>query len=511
GVAFGLSDFWQRHPTALEIEGMTREVAKVTLWLWSPDAPPMDVRHYDTRGHSLNATYEDHEEGHSTPLGVARTSELTLALLANTPSREQFAKSAQAHQQRPLLVCAPSYYHNLRAFGLWSLPDRGTPAKARLEEELDQAVAFYQKETEQRQWFGFWNYGDFMHSYDRVRHTWRYDVGGFAWANSELVPDLWLWYFFLRSGRADVFKMAEAMTRHTGEVDVHHIGPFAGLGSRHNVSHWGCGSKEARISQAGLRRMFFYLTADERVGDLMRAEVDSDFATVATDPLRKILPKSVYPTHARVGPDWFSFVSNWLVEWERTGDVRYRDKIITGMKCIAAMPRGLFTGAAFGYDPKTSKLFMLDDKVPGDSHLVSIFGGAELCFELAALIDEPEWDRAWLQYCELYNVPGSDRARTLGGDGGGKNGSFSEWHARLTAYVGWRRKDLRLVRRAWEEFFKGQGQSDDQRYPLKPKRVQGPDVLLPIDEISWISTNEISQWSLNAIELLELAGDVLPA
>ena len=40
------------------------------------------------------------------------------------------------------------------------------------------------------------------------------------------------------------------MTRHTAEVDVYHIGPNAGLGSRHNVSHWGCGAKEARISQA---------------------------------------------------------------------------------------------------------------------------------------------------------------------------------------------------------------------------------------------------------------------
>ena len=44
---------------------------------------------------------------------------------------------------------------------------------------------------------------------------------------------------FLRTGRADIWRMAEAMTRHTAEVDVYHIGPNAGLGSRHNVSHWG--------------------------------------------------------------------------------------------------------------------------------------------------------------------------------------------------------------------------------------------------------------------------------
>lgn len=25
-----------------------------------------------------------------------------------------------------------------------------------------------------------------MHTYDQTRHTWRYDVGGFAWDNGEL-------------------------------------------------------------------------------------------------------------------------------------------------------------------------------------------------------------------------------------------------------------------------------------------------------------------------------------
>ena len=69
-----------------------------------------------------------------------------------------------------------------------------------------------------------------MHSYDDERHVWRYDLGGMAWDNTELGTDMWLWYSFLRTGRADVFRMAEAMTRHTNEVDCYHLGRFAGLG-----------------------------------------------------------------------------------------------------------------------------------------------------------------------------------------------------------------------------------------------------------------------------------------
>ena len=75
-----------------------------------------------------------------------------------------------------------------------------------------------------------------------------------AWDNSELGTDSWLWYSFLRTGRADIFRLAEAMTRQTGEVDTYHFGPMAGLGTRHGVIPWGDGAKEARIGQAAFRR-----------------------------------------------------------------------------------------------------------------------------------------------------------------------------------------------------------------------------------------------------------------
>jgi hypothetical protein len=36
-------------------------------------------------------------------------------------------------------------------------------------------------------------------------------------------------------------------------------------------------------------------------------------------------------------------------------------------------------------------------------------------------------------------------------------------------------------------------------------------VLNPIDEASWVSTNDAAQWSLAAMQNLALAGDALPA
>ncbi|MEE7560805.1 Tat pathway signal sequence domain protein, partial [Xanthomonas sp. Kuri4-2] len=175
--------------------------------------------------------------------------------------------------------------HAAGAFGpQWSPAPAANAAAQALETQLAWYFHFYRQEVEQRRWYGFWDYGDVMHSYDGDRHVWRYDVGGYAWDNSELSTDLWLWYYFLRSGRQDVFRMAEAMTRHTGEVDVHHLGRFAPLGSRHNVRHWGDSAKQLRISTAANRRFLYYLTADERTGELLREQVE------ALRTLQRVLP-----------------------------------------------------------------------------------------------------------------------------------------------------------------------------------------------------------------------------
>ncbi len=65
------------------------------------------------------------------------------------------------------------------------------------------------------------------------------------------------------------------MVRHTGEVDVYHLGKWAGLGTRHGVQHFADSAKQQRIANTTYRRFYYFLTADERVGDLMHANVDS--------------------------------------------------------------------------------------------------------------------------------------------------------------------------------------------------------------------------------------------
>jgi len=521
GVAFGLRDFWQRFPTQLDVRGATGEAAEVTLWMWSPDAPAMDLRFYhdglgmDTHDKQLNGgleiTYEDFEPGFGTCSGVARTSELTLWALSSTPARESLLAMADAVRLPPQLACRPAHIHSTGVFGgaIWNLPDRSTPAKQRIEEMLDSHVGYYLQQVGQRCWYGFWNYGDVMHTYDSARHVWRYDVGGYGWDNSELSTDLWLWYAYLRSGRADIFRMAEAMTRHTGEVDVYHSGRFAGLGTRHGVQHWGDSAKQLRISTAIYRRPYYYLTADERVGDLLREVVHADAKLAEFNPRRKLSNQPGDPHQATigVGTDWGSAASNWLTEWERTNDPQPRAWLENAMKVIGGNPLGFFAGG-FGYEPAAKKLVPLKDAKISVSHLSAVFGLVEVCAELIQLLDVPEFDRAWLQYCTLYNASSEEQAAALGEKLTGTN--LIGAHSRLTAYAAWRKNDPKLAARAWREFLEGDAWNREHRGPEKPVRIEGPAVLKPVDEIATLNTNDAAQRGLAAIQNLSLIGEQCP-
>jgi hypothetical protein len=524
GLAVSVENFWHSHPASLEVQGAAGEVAQLQVWLWSPDGPLMDMRHYDIRGHGHvngdSGSYEDYEPAGATPMGVARTSELTLFPTANTPPRAVTVAQAAVGSQPPLLTVSPQHLHSVRAFGLWSLPDRSTPFKKQIEDQLEATVDFYKKQIDQHHWYGYWNFGDVMHGYDPRRHQWRYDVGGYAWDNSELGSVLWLWYSYVRTGRADVFRMAEAMARHTADVDTHQFGPFAGLGSRHNVMHWGDSAKEARVSQAAHSRFLYYLTTDERTGDTLTLSANVDDIASRLDPMRKAQPKSAeeskYPGRIRVGPDWLAFAGNWMTAWERTNDPKWRDKIMAGVNSMAAMPYWMRTGRnlVMGYDPATGKLYQVNDQ-PGAYNLPTIQGGAEVAFELTDLLDDPTWTKMWLQYCRLGTAPADVllRDKETGKEGadasliGEQGGANSQGTPRLAAYAYYKTKNPAFAQKAMVALAGPRGLMN----VTKQRRIEGPETLNPVDEAPGMSTNDAAQSSLMMIQILELCADQIPA
>ena len=469
GLGVCLKDFWQSYPSTIEVSRARSREAELTMWLWSPEAEAMNLCHYDTIAHDLQASYEDVQEGMSTPYGIARTSTLTLMVYDGYPGKDAIALSAQALAADARLLPTPAYLHEKQAFGIWSLPKDPSD---RVEQRLEAFIKAYQGYIEKYKWYGFWNYGDVMHTYDDERQEWRYDVGGFAWDNTELATPMWLWYNFLRTGRGDIWRMAEAMTRHCSEVDTYHIGPFAPLGSRHNVTHWGCGAKEARISQAAFDRFYYYLTTDERTGDLMREQTDADTLLYHLDPMRLAEPRSQYPCQAparlRIGPDWLAYAGNWMTEWERFGTTKYRDKIRTGLQSIAALPDGIFTGnLAKGYDPATGKIsYDGDPSVRSTNHLMTIMGGFEVMNELMPLVRDDRFAGTWLDFARRYKQMSLDIRKSR----------FPV--RRLEAYAAWMDRDPQRTATVWDALW----QHGD----------------------STSNTNDAALWSLDAIYMQEV-------
>lgn len=511
GLGFGMRDFWQQYPRALDITSAAGDTATVTLWSWSPHAEAMDLRPYDDGGHGLGLAYEDDRTGWGEPTGVSRSTDMQLWAFDATPSRDRIADLAGLLTTRPQVVASPAVYDAARVFGRWSLPNRSTPALARLEDSIEASIDFYANQVDQRRWYGFWDFGDVMHTYDVDRHEWRYDVGGYAWDNAELGTDAMLWYAFLRSGKPKAFHLARAMTQHVAEVDTYHAGPYAGLGSRHNVLHWGDGAKEARVSESYTKRFLYYLTADELVGDWMRSALQADQTLLTQPPLREYFPTpDAAPTWLRIGPDWYALVSNWLTEWERTGDTKWRDLIITGMRDIARFPAGLFTGdhgGAVGFNPATGRLTNLDKgDFKGGYNLSMAFCGDQIMFETVELVDVPEFRKTLVEFARYVQAPSNEKIEHYGHDFNPQ--VFKTIYSRVTAWAGDQLDDRDIRKRGWDKLM-----SDPAGQPWpEPERVSGTAVLTPVDEIPAgdFGTNDAAQRNLAIIELIAIAPEEAP-
>ena len=122
--------------------------------------------------------------------------------------------------------------------------------------------------------------------------------------------------------------------------------------------------------------------------------------------------------------------------------------------------------------------------------------------EITPLIDLPEWNDAWLNYCQYLQAPRNEQQAAIGGV---VNSGMGPDFSKMTAWAAWKLDDPKLATRAWDHFL-----ARGRRDPFTSVKINDANVPAAIDEIRNVSTNSTSQWSLNAIELLELVGNDIP-
>ncbi len=531
-VMIGIRDFWEKYPGGISVSGLSGNIARAQIWFYTPEAVSFDFRHYAHRGYN-QVCYEGYDYKGADPDGIAVSSECAIALRGEMiPEDETLIDFADNVNHPPVYIADPEYYHDMRAFGYWSLPKEDTEMEKWLEDQLESAFSFYQKEVDQRNWYGLFNYGDFMHTYDRLRHQWKYDVGGYAWDNTELVPTLWLWNYFLRTGRADVFRLAEKLSRHASEVDVYHFGKYKGLGSRHNVRHWGCPCKEARIAMAAHHRVFYYLTGDRRLEDIFEELKDNENSFLNKDPLGDFYEKEnmKHPSHARSGPDWSSLVSNWMTQWERKCDTRYREKIVTGIMDIEKAPLRLASGPDFEFDPADVHLYYIGERTTGGTHLQVCMGAPTVWMETADLLEMPVFNQMLVELGRFALLPRKEQIEECNNLIKEREYTFPFMFSGLGAYAagniikgncsgvelgkGVLEKDHekeghRCAKRTWQALLASLiGENNAEGF--LEKKIPDAGNLSELTEIPWISTNFTAQWCLNVIIALEFIRSDLP-
>ena len=103
-------------------------------------------------------------------------------------------------------------------------------------------VEWMERQIRLGRWYGFFDYGDALVSWDEAGGDWRF-TGRWGWCNSEWDPRHGVWIEYLRTGEPEWFDLAEAMTRHSVDVDTCHWHPFrpyfVGGCYRHSVDHFG--------------------------------------------------------------------------------------------------------------------------------------------------------------------------------------------------------------------------------------------------------------------------------
>lgn len=507
GILLGIRDFWQKYPSGLEVTNLADDNASCTAWFYSPEAKSFDFRHYDTRSYQMTS-YEGFPWFGASPEGIAVTSECTLSVTSSLIKEGELRAFADHIEKPAVYVESPESYHKKRAFGYWSLPERKTESDSFLENQLDQLFDFYKNEIEARKWYGLFDYGDVMHTYDPIRHCWRYDMGGFAWQNTELVPTYWLWLYFLRTGREDVFTVAEAMSRHCSEVDFYHFGPMAGIGSRHNVRHWGCSCKEPRVSMAGHHRVYYYLTGDARIGDAMADAKDADLSLKNVTYFKQNDEKGGHVV-IRSGPDWTSFLSNWMTQYERTLDPYYLEKIRQGIKDVSEMPFGLASGPSYRYEENGHLIYEGEDEKSPNMHLQICMGGPEVWWELADMLGDETLRKLLSVYGGFYYLTPEQKKEKTHGLIEKRPFAFPWFASDIGAYAAFFTKDKSLAKTVWKNLLNALIKIGDEA-GFTPVCYATDDQKKAHMEILWIKTNFAAQWGLNTITTLELLRDALP-
>jgi hypothetical protein len=241
GVSVGVRHFTKAYPKELTVDVADQQLR---AYAWSASAQPMNF----ARGSSE----EDGDMVDNFAQGLTKTTEAVYRFHDADADPAKVQRSLDYVLDPSVAHAPPSWYAKSRAYG------RLAPKSddfAAFERGMDYKFQWWRFNQQWEPWYGAFTYGDGKNYY--FRNRW------FEFSNNEPAQDHMWWRQFMRTGKREYALAAEAMSRHTMDVDNTHWpapsdyrgdsnsaldwwnakedppgSPYVGMGRRHGDQHW---------------------------------------------------------------------------------------------------------------------------------------------------------------------------------------------------------------------------------------------------------------------------------
>ena len=313
GISMGIKNFLKEYPKEITFD-MNGQHA--IAYLWSPNADPM----------SFERASLDIDEGMIANFaeGVTKTSEVVINFHKGGLKTDEMKKTMQYFLDPPVPHADPETYSKSGAYGHFApRSEKHIDYERSIDYKFD--WQFFNQNWEP--WYGMFDYGDQKNIF--FRDDW------IRWENNEPAIDFMHWLQFMRTGEPKYYHAAEAMSRHTMDVDnVHwptapkYYGdtndaidfwkieatnetkgtPYLGIGRRHATQHW-TALLSAHVWLEGWIASY-NLTGYHRGLDIARLTADSHI-------------KRLWGEHGLTGRRLYLTVWNLVEAWDATKDPRY--------------------------------------------------------------------------------------------------------------------------------------------------------------------------------------------
>lgn len=240
GVSVGIKNFLKEYPKGIEIDP---ELGIVTGSIWPKANGPMSFERQSTEsdGGMLGNFAQ----------GITKTTEF-IYFFHNNATKEEINQKMEYVIDNPVAHTSPEWYTNSKVYGNMAPISTKYPE---FENALQYRYDWWGYNQKHEPWYGIFDYGDGKSYFFNNRWI--------QWTNNEPACDFMLWTNFMRTGDLKSYNMAQAMSRHTMDVDNIHwpkkrifygdnndaidywnfknepdSTPYLGIGRRHANEHW---------------------------------------------------------------------------------------------------------------------------------------------------------------------------------------------------------------------------------------------------------------------------------